>query len=78
MYDLPIAADLAVRATRAHAGSALPDAPVVAPRPQRPRLPLRARAGLASRLHRLASALEPAERPARRLGRRAEPSTACQ
>ena len=59
MQDLFMAADLAVRGTRAVAWSALPDAPVAGERPARRRLPLRARAGLAARLHRVATALEP-------------------
>jgi hypothetical protein len=57
----PIAADIAVNAMRDHAGSALPNAPVVpdpAPRESRPRLPFaaflrastRRRARLANRL----------------------------
>jgi hypothetical protein len=51
-------------ATRAQGlvdGSARPDAPVVAAR-QRARLDTRARARLAARLHRVASALEPQQR----------------
>ena len=45
--------------------SALPDAPVVPPRPSRlPRGTVRGlRAGLATRLHGLAAAVEPAPRP---------------
>jgi hypothetical protein len=62
MLDLPIAADLAVRSTRALAGSALPDAPVVAPTAPRDRLGRRTRAGLAARLHRIATAIEPSRR----------------
>jgi hypothetical protein len=56
----PIAADLAVRLTRQHVGSARPDAPVVPdrPRPQRLR---GVRALMAADLHRLASWVEPAE-----------------
>jgi hypothetical protein len=65
MLDLFVAADLAVKGTRAVAWSARPDAPVVAPRPERARLPLRARAGLAARLHRIATALEPRPRAER-------------
>ena len=62
MFD-PIAADLAVRAARATAGSARPHAPVV-PEPE-PRRPLAAgpRALLAARLHTVARWVEP--RPAR-------------
>jgi hypothetical protein len=62
MLDLAIASDLAVRATRAHAGSALPHAPVVEPRPAREGLVRRTRAQLATRLHRLAAAVEPRRR----------------
>jgi len=62
MLDLAIAADLAVRSTRALAGSALPDAPVIEPRPRRDRLGRRARAHLAVRLHRVATAIEPPRR----------------
>lgn len=62
MLDLAIAADLAVRSTRRTAGSALPDAPVVAPRERRPRA-ARTRAHLASGLHRIATALEPRREP---------------
>lgn len=62
MLDLAIAADLAVRATRAQAGSALPEAPVVEPRPPRDRLGRRTRAQLAARLHRVATAIEPRRR----------------
>ena len=58
MLELVIASDLAVRSTRRLAGSALPDAPVVAPRvPVRRATVVRAR--LAARLHRIASAVEP-------------------
>jgi hypothetical protein len=69
MYDLPIAADLAVRATRSVAWSARPDAPVVAPSEPRERFATRARARIAAGLHRLATALEPR--------RRQEQSTVC-
>jgi hypothetical protein len=58
----PIAADLAVRAARAQAGSARPDAPVI-PDPE-PRAP-RAAAGrlrLAATLHGLARRIEPPAR----------------
>lgn len=37
MSNLPIAADIAVRATRRQAGSALPDAPVLPGEDERPR-----------------------------------------
>jgi len=69
MLDLAIAADLAVRSTRRLAGSARPDAPVVLPRDRVSR-GTRARARLASRLHRIAAALEPRRQPAstRRVG----------
>lgn len=69
MLELVIAADLAVKGTRAVAWSALPDAPVVEPPPERMALRLRTRATLASRLHRIATTLEP-RRPDRA-------STAC-
>jgi hypothetical protein len=59
----PIAADLAVRLTRQQAGSAHPHAPVVPPRTDRRRRH-RARIRLASFLHRVARALEPADCPA--------------
>ncbi len=65
MLDLFVATDLALKGTRAEARSARPDAPVVAPRPARERLRLRARAGLAARLHRAATALEPRQRAER-------------
>jgi hypothetical protein len=58
MLELVIASDLAVRSTRRLAGSALPDAPVVTPR-ERVRRATVVRARLASRLHRIASAVEP-------------------
>lgn len=69
MLDLAIAADLAVRSTRRLAGSALPDAPVVAPH-EPVRRGTRTRARLAAGLHRLATALEPRrpQAPARRVG----------
>ena len=56
----PIAADLAVRLTRQHVGSARPDAPVIPdhPRPHRVR---GLRALMAADLRRLASWVEPAE-----------------
>jgi hypothetical protein len=63
MLDLAVAADLAVRSTRRTAGSALPDAPVVAPRERVP-THTRARASLAAGLHRIASALEPKRKTA--------------
>jgi len=62
MLDLAIASDLAVRATRAHAGSALPHAPVIEPRPARDGLVRRTRTRLATRLHRVATAVEPRRR----------------
>ena len=62
MLELVIAADLAVKGTRELAWSALPDAPVVEPRPERDPLRRRARAVLAGRLHRVATALEPRPR----------------
>ena len=62
MLDLAIAADLAMRSTRALAGSALPDAPVVEARPPRDGLARRTRAKLAVRLHHVASAIEPPRR----------------
>ena len=65
MLDLVIAADLAVRSTRTEARSAEPGAPVVAARADRDRLGLRARAGLAAGLHRVATALEPRRRAER-------------
>jgi len=59
----PIAADLAVRLTRAHVNSARPDAPVT-PDPE-PRKRHRVRAHLASGLRWMAQVLEPVERPVR-------------
>jgi hypothetical protein len=59
MLDLAIASDLAVSSTRALAQSALPDAPVVEPRPERAGLRTRTRANLAAGLHRIAAAIEP-------------------
>jgi hypothetical protein len=64
MLDLAVAADLAVRSTRRIAGSALPDAPVLPTRPERVRPSTRVRARVASRLHRVAAALEPQREPA--------------
>jgi hypothetical protein len=61
MYDHLITAQLAVRSTHLLADSALPDAPVVAPRAGG-RLQVRARARVATLLHRAASALEPSPR----------------
>lgn len=62
MFD-PLAADLAVRAARATAGSARPDAPVVPDRPRRaPRL-RGTRTRSAAALHALARWVEP--QPAR-------------
>lgn len=63
MLDLFVGIDLATRGTRALAGSALPDAPVVPERTRRH--PVRVR--LAASLHRIATALEPADAPDRRL-----------
>ena len=61
----PIAADLAVRAARATAGSARPDAPVVPdPEPRAPRL-TGARQRSAAGLHALARWVEPRPRPAK-------------
>jgi hypothetical protein len=74
MLDLAIASDLAVRSTRQLAGSARPDAPVVPDRVQI-RRGVRARARLASSLHRIAAALEPRREPAR--SRRIDASPAC-
>jgi hypothetical protein len=56
----PIAADLAVRLTRQHVGSARPDAPVI-PERSRPRRLRSLRATMAADLHRFASWVEPAE-----------------
>jgi hypothetical protein len=58
----PIAADLAVRAARATAGSARPDAPVVPDRPTRTRRTVAARSRVAARLHGLAHWVEPTPR----------------
>ena len=58
----PIAADLAVRAARATAGSARPDAPVIPNRPARTRPATAARARVATTLHGLARWVEPAQR----------------
>ena len=58
----PIAADLAVRAARATAGSARPDAPVIPDRPARSRPTIAARSRVAARLHGLARWVEPAPR----------------
>jgi hypothetical protein len=55
----PIAADLAVRAARASAGSARPHAPVVQDRPARRRPTVAARSRVAARLHGLARWVEP-------------------
>ncbi len=55
----PIAADLAVRAARATAGSARPHAPVVPDPPRRPRRTTAARSRVAARLHGLARWIEP-------------------
>ncbi len=63
MYE-PIAADLAVRLTRYHAQSALPDAPVIPDLPprvhrNRGRVVVRVRAAAAGRLRGLAAWVEP-------------------
>ena len=58
----PIAAHLAVRAARATAGSARPDAPVVPDRPARTPRTVTARTRVAARLHGLARWVEPAPR----------------
>lgn len=58
----PIAASFAVRAARATAGSARPDAPVIPDRPRRSRPTAAVRAGVAARLHGLARWVEPAPR----------------
>jgi hypothetical protein len=61
----PIAADLAVRAARASAGSARPHAPVVPdPEPRRPRLG-GARLRSAAALRAIARWVEPRPRPAK-------------
>lgn len=61
----PIAADLAVRAARATAGSARPHAPVVPdPEPRAPRLGATRRRSAAA-LHALARWVEPRPRPAK-------------
>jgi len=58
----PIAADLAVRAARATAGSARPHAPVVPDPPARTRRTFAARSRMAARLHGLARWVEPTPR----------------
>ena len=58
----PITANLAVRATLASAGSARPDAPVVAERPARTRRTTTARSRVAARLHGVARWVEPTPR----------------
>lgn len=73
MLDLYVAADLAVRGTRAQAWSALPEAPVVTHRERAPRSD-RTRAGLASYLRRIAAALEPNEKRDRSVARGATPA----
>jgi hypothetical protein len=73
MLDLAIASDLAVRSTRRLAGSARPDAPVVPYREEVSRI-AGARARVASRLHRIAAALEPRRTPA---PQRIDASPAC-
>ena len=77
MYDLFLGADLAGRGGRALAHSARPAAPVVAPAAPGTTGP-RLRAHVAASLHRLASALEPAEGRDRRVGARMEPGSAGQ
>lgn len=72
MIDLYAPLDLATRATRAVAGSARPDAPVVTEARRRHRT----RARAAATLHRIASALEPADAQDRRV--RVRPSAAHQ
>jgi len=57
---LPIAAEIAVRLTREHAHSALPDAPVVDDRPPAPPVRTRRRLQLARMLRSLADRVEPA------------------
>jgi hypothetical protein len=56
----PIAADLAVRAARAEAGSARPHAPVLPDAPRRTPRAAATRTRLAARLHGLARWVEPA------------------
>jgi hypothetical protein len=75
MHDHYTASHLALGAARREMTSALPDAPVVTPRSGGLGRSLRTRA--ASALRRAASALEPVERPDRRLGARVEASAAC-
>ena len=76
MHDHYIASHLALGAARLEMSSARPDAPVVTPRSGLG-LGRTLRTRAASALHRVASALEPVERPDRRLGARVEPSAAC-
>jgi hypothetical protein len=54
---------LAIRASRAYAQSALPDAPTVPPEPPRPRHGEPLRRATASALHRLADFVEPCVTP---------------
>ena len=63
MLDLAVATDLAARSTRHTALSARPDAPVV-PSRRDGRRRTRARALIAAKLHRVATALEPRREPA--------------
>jgi hypothetical protein len=65
---LPIASDLVVRTTRAHAQSALPDAPVLPDVPVEPTPRERRRIQLAGFLRRVADRLEPARPTNHRLG----------
>ena len=57
---LPIAAEIAVRQTRAQALSAMPDAPVIDEAPPKPRVHTRRRLQLARLLRELADRIEPA------------------
>jgi hypothetical protein len=57
---LPIASNIAVRVTRRHALSAMPDAPVVDDTPPTPRARARGRLQLAQVLRNLADRIEPA------------------
>lgn len=65
MLEHYTAGHLALGTARREMTSARPDAPVVAPRPDGRLITLRVHA--AASLHRLAVALEPAQRPDRRL-----------
>ena len=57
---LPIASNLAVRITRQHALSALPDAPIIDDTPPTPRVRTQRRLRLAQVLRNLADRIEPA------------------